>query len=471
MKSKHKKIFIFIIYIVLLLIMFYFHENWRDEVQSYLLCRDMNFLELLKNIHYEGHPFFYYLLLYPFVKMGFGLKIVNVLSLVFMIISAYLILFKSKIKDIYKISIIFSQIFLYEYSIIGRSYSLIVLLVILIALLWEYKKNNAIILGLLIGLLLNTHIFMGGFCFLLFIMFYGYELLINRKNNSKVENRKILIGFIIICLFGIILILQFLPILFHGVSMSINNDFSISNVIYRMFLIIACFRINQISLFLIIFFISLMLYLFMLYKENKKLFVFILLNSFLFSCITIYVYGALLINKALLTVLFIYFICLINYNNKSNFILMVMFLLFIPNIIIDYNNDITRSYSSAEYAYKYIEKNISKDSIITTMYDPQVSTIGGYTKDYKFYDFKSNRYFTYIIWDKKRENKDLDYSYIDNKLNDNTDIYYISIKKDTDEYDKIISSHYNLVELYKEKEKSIISEDYVIYKINSIKEN
>ena len=172
MNSKDKKMLVFGIYLILILCMFCFHENWRDEVQAYLLCRHMNFLELLKNVHYEGHPFFYYIILYPFVKMGFGLKIVNIISLVLISLSAYLIIYKTKLKDIYKISIVFSYPFLYEYSIVGRSYALIVLLITLLAILWEHKKDNAILIGLLIGLLLNTHIFMGEFCLLLFIVFY-----------------------------------------------------------------------------------------------------------------------------------------------------------------------------------------------------------------------------------------------------------------------------------------------------------
>ena len=471
MKYKHKQIFIFILYIIILLCMFYFHENWRDEVQSYLLCRDMNFIELFKNVHNEGHPFFYYLLLYPFVKMGFGLKIVNVISFILMVISAYLIIFKSKIKDIYKISIIFSLIFLYDYSIIGRSYSLVTLLVILIALLWENKKNNAIILGLLIGLLLNTHIFMGGFCFLLFLMFYGYELLFNRKNNTKKENINIFIGFIIICLFGVILLIQFLPVILHGVGMDINKNFTISNIIVRMFVSVACFQFTKFLIIPGIFFISLLLFLLLLFKENKKLLLFLILNTFLFACISTYIYKSLMFNKALLSILFIYFICLINYQKKSNFILFIIFILFIPNTIIDYNNDITKSYSSAEYAYNYINKNISKDSIITTMYDAYTSSIVGYSKDYKYYDFKTNKYFSYVVWNKDRYNVNIDFKYIDKQLNNNKEIYYIGLIYDKYKYDDIIKEHYDLDELYRDRKDSIVNEDYIIYKIKSIKEN
>lgn len=471
MKSKYKKIIIFLLYIILIIVISCFHENWRDEVQSYLLCRDMNFLELFKNVHYEGHPFFYYLLLYPFVKMGFGIKIVNVLSLVYMIISSYLIIFKSKIKTIYKICIIFSIVFLYDYTIIGRSYSLVVLLVVLIALLWENKKNNAIILGLLIGLLINTHIFMEGFCLLLFVGFYVYELIINRKNNSKEENKKILIGFIIICIFGLILLIQFIPVLLHGISMSINKNFTLINIICRMFAIVLCPFINKYYLLSFLFLICILIFLILLYDENKRLFIFYLLNVFLLSVLSTYVLKKLSMNKALLYVLFIYFICLVNYNKKSNFILIVMFILFIPNVLYFYYYEIKMPYSSAKYAYNYIEKNISKDSIIITMNDPQTSNLAGYNKDYKYYDLKSNRYFTYIVWDEKRENLDIDFKYINKKLSNYKNIYYISLKEDEYNFDKIMREHYNLEELYRDKKSSITQEDYIIYKIQSIKEN
>ena len=471
MNSKDKKMLVFGIYLILILCMFCFHENWRDEVQAYLLCRDMNFLELLKNIHYEGHPFFYYIILYPFVKMGFSLKIVNIISLIFITLSAYLIIYKTKLKDIYKISIVFSYPFLYEYSIVGRSYALIVLLITLLAILWEHKKDNAILIGLLIGLLINTHIFMGGFCLLLFIVFYIYQLLFNRKNNTKKENINILIGFIIICIFGILLILQFLPVVFHGISMSTNTNFGLSNIFRNFFIMFGCFRLNKYFIFMLIFLLCMISFVVMIYKENKRLLILLLLSQLLFTCISSYVFEALLSHNALLTILFVYFICIINYGKKSNFILLVFFIFFIPNVLISCFDEITLSYSAAESAYNYMKKNISKDSIITTVYDAHVSTIMGYSKDYKFYDYKANRYYTYVVWDEKRENKKFNYEYIDKELNNNKDIYYIGILNNIYEYDKKIKKHYKLEKIYKTEEETIYNENYVIYKIKSIKEN
>ena len=63
MKSNIKKwveenkshITIFLIYEVISFCLIFFHEAWRDEAQSWLLVRDLNFVELISQMKYEGH--------------------------------------------------------------------------------------------------------------------------------------------------------------------------------------------------------------------------------------------------------------------------------------------------------------------------------------------------------------------------------------------------------------------------------
>ena len=128
MRKKILFTIIFLAFLAGLIIMSFYHENWRDEAQAFLLCRDMNFFDFFKNIHYEGHPIFYYLFLFPLVKLGFGPKSVNILSFVFMSIAVYLIIFKTDLKSWKKIVLILNYPVLYEFSVIGRSYSLVFLL-------------------------------------------------------------------------------------------------------------------------------------------------------------------------------------------------------------------------------------------------------------------------------------------------------------------------------------------------------
>ena len=47
------------------------HEHWADEAQAWLLARDLNPLELFRQMKYEGHPFLWNLILMPFAKLGF----------------------------------------------------------------------------------------------------------------------------------------------------------------------------------------------------------------------------------------------------------------------------------------------------------------------------------------------------------------------------------------------------------------
>ena len=62
---------IFTIYLTFTFIVMINHEAWSDEAQAWLLVRDLDFFSLLKQLAIEGHPSLWYLILFPFVKLGF----------------------------------------------------------------------------------------------------------------------------------------------------------------------------------------------------------------------------------------------------------------------------------------------------------------------------------------------------------------------------------------------------------------
>lgn len=468
-KTKAINYTIFVFFVLVTLVLFFHHENWRDEVQAYLLCRDMNFFELLKNVHYEGHPFVYYLILYPFVKMGVGMKIVNIVSLIFIYISAWLILFKTDLKSYNKIFILFSYPFIYEYSIIGRSYSLVVLLIVLIGVLYKDRRDNAIIIGVLCGLLLNTHLLVSGFVLSVFIFFYLSELLFNRRNNSLEENKKILIGFIIICIFGCLLVLQFLPILFNGVAMSTNKGFSISTVIKNFYLILNCFILkNSVAIFMIL--LLLIGYFILLFKESKSAFFSLIFNLFYYSVFCSYVWGEVSRHLVYLLLVYIFFYSIINCR-KTNYILLVIFLFNVSNSLKILEFDYKYDFSLALDTYKFISKEIDKDDLIVTVDDAITETILGYDDNYRFYDLKSNRYYTYIIWNQKRENKKIDYSYLDKEISKGRKTYFILAYNDyicgfNSFVFNQISDRYKTIEVYNNASKvTALDEKYVLYEL------
>lgn len=456
--KKKINISLFLLFVLLTSFLFLHHENWRDEIQAFLLIRDMDIISFVKNISYEGHPFFYYLILYPFIILGFDLKIVNILTLLFMYISVYLILFKTNMKYLYKVLFIFSYPFLFQFSIIGRSYSLIVLLVVLISILYKDKNKNIILISILIGLLLNTHLLCSGFCFIIFVLYF-YKEFIKNKNFNKSN----IIGFSIISLFGVLFILQFMPRFFINDGMSFNNSFSFIYIISNIFNL---FMYGEINIFGFIFILFNICFIIFNFKDNKELFIIyifsILVNSIIISII-LKSCGDYFGMVCFIYLLFVF----INgkFNNKFiDFIVFFMIIYYLFNVFYSFKLDYKYNYSSSLETSNYISNNISSDKVFYCFYDASVSPLSGYLEDYKF---RSVIYgdFSYIVWNKDRES---------NKFNlDNINVgdYYIYINYERDycTYDDLIinelNKRFDLIEVFTSEYSINIDESYKIFEL------
>lgn len=82
------------IYIIIVLVIAINHECYEDEAQSWLIARDLNFIEIIQQMKYEGHSFLWYFIIAPFAKLGFPVGMQNYISCCFAIITVYLILKK-----------------------------------------------------------------------------------------------------------------------------------------------------------------------------------------------------------------------------------------------------------------------------------------------------------------------------------------------------------------------------------------
>ena len=65
-KENHVLILIFIIYLLGVIFVDTHHEPWFDEAQAWLIARDNSFLEIIKVLHSEGHPFNWYYIVKTF---------------------------------------------------------------------------------------------------------------------------------------------------------------------------------------------------------------------------------------------------------------------------------------------------------------------------------------------------------------------------------------------------------------------
>lgn len=134
------------------------HEPWADEIQPWLLARDMDFPSLMWMIfnNYDRHPGVWYLVLFPFARAGLPVISMAVLNWLFAVTASAVFFFRAPFSRIVRYAFIFGYFMFYEYPVIARHYALTILLIFLIAWIYEKRHEKPILYGALILLLFNT---------------------------------------------------------------------------------------------------------------------------------------------------------------------------------------------------------------------------------------------------------------------------------------------------------------------------
>lgn len=200
---------IFAIYSALTLLAALNHEMWLDEAQAWVILRDCPLSELPYRLNVEGHPPLWYLVLYPFVKLGFPVDYASLISWFFMAAGALILLFKVELPLSLRVAILASSGFLYFNSVMLRVYCLIPPLLFLILWIYPKRRQHPVLYGLIIALLANTHLFISGIVGMLGI-FMIYELFSQWKSSSSKENIGKLVG---LCIAGIGVLVLVIPLI------------------------------------------------------------------------------------------------------------------------------------------------------------------------------------------------------------------------------------------------------------------
>ncbi|WP_420150871.1 hypothetical protein [Spirosoma sp.] len=151
---------LFITYGIAISFLVWHHEMWRDELQAWGIAASSSTLtELFQNTRYEGHPMLWFLMLWPLAKITNNPVAVQVLHTGLVLITAYLIIFRSPFSILEKVLILFSYFFLYEYGAIARNYQVGTLLICLICVLWKDRRKNLVKISILIFLLMQANAF------------------------------------------------------------------------------------------------------------------------------------------------------------------------------------------------------------------------------------------------------------------------------------------------------------------------
>lgn len=411
MNKKTSNIIIVIAYAIITLLCILNHELTTDEIQVWQLCKNLNLNELIRQLHNEGHPGFFYIITMPFAKIFTDIIYMQIICWLTTIGGVYILLEYAPFRWYSKLSIILSAGFLYYLPVVARSYSIIPLLVFLSAILYERRKRNPILYGVILMLLANTHIIMLGFVGMLFLMFLMD--IIREKLYTKKEN--IIAGIIIFA--GIIIVVMqlydtttsnnFVHYKFDNIAGNIQtvvlkffiNSYKYSNIVKdeeRIYIwdivTILVMVINFILLFKD------------LYKKDKKIYYSILLGILFQIMVYILTYPYLMyVNRIFCAYTIIIFGCwVVKQSKELNIMLSIMFMLTINNGIQSYIEDIKENKQSEKEAANFIRKNIERNSIILTDNEQHSIRLVYYLKgEYKVISVIRDKELKYIIWDEK----------------------------------------------------------------------
>ena len=421
-------------YAALTLVWVFHHEIWADEVNVWLILKNLSFTQAVMQITVEGHPFFFYLICLPFVKMGFSMFSVQMICHLACSTAVFLLFRFSPFPFILKVIVALGAGLFYFFPVMARSYSVLPLLLFSIASLYpkilekEVPIRYLALYVLLIAFTANTHVVMYAFALCMSVNFI-YERIRLNSVIKNMENSKIVHFFknfknlrkeekiIIPCLIAGLLP----PVFTVCLAMKANASFShslpgFSNAIATLRKIIVnfydflspdlalktnCPHILSIFVSLAIIVVLTMIIFFMKKKSSKLMYASIF--SILFQ-IAIYVvsYSAYIFPNRILIIplILLFFSWIASYENREEnssgkhliVSLAILFLISIPGGLYAIGRDYRDNFSSAREMADYIMQNIpDKPNVLVFTTESAVSLgIAYHLGKRPLYDYRGN---------------------------------------------------------------------------------
>jgi hypothetical protein len=155
-KEHWKNLLLVLPFLVLFFIQLAHHQMWRDELHAWGIERASPTLAaLFHNLHYEGHPTFWYLLLWPAARWTaspIALKFVEavIAAAIYLVIGLW-----SPFSRLEKALLLLSYFISFEYTVISRAYSLFLLVALLYVHVRTRRPSSPIPAAILLGILAN----------------------------------------------------------------------------------------------------------------------------------------------------------------------------------------------------------------------------------------------------------------------------------------------------------------------------
>ncbi len=411
---------ILLLYSSIMIYSIFYHEFWRDEFQAWNIARDLSFIDIIKQMQWEGHPCLWHIILMPFAKLGFPPITMGFVSFGFMLATAAIILFKSPFHLPVKIAIVFSSPFLYFFSVNSRVYAIIPFLLSLLCLTYSKRLERPCLYAFILALLVNSHIIMSIFVGIMSLLFFIETICSKRHDFNK---KKYIVPILIILAGVLVCYLQISHSLWNNsIVTGIMDDSgyysenSFQNFLYTLlygfmnevnsFIGVYIMEFSKLYIILGVFFLILLVGLIFSFKYTLIVFV-----SYLFLfCVHTFIWFSLP-PRTLMILFYIMFAAWILYHDycekgKTSFrvfyvwevILVIFCFISIPYGYKTLKYDIENPVSGALDTSLYIEENLESASFICPV-DYVATSVTGYIHRNIFWSNIRYDNFTFVPWD------------------------------------------------------------------------
>ena len=229
--SLRDRLILFVCWLALVAWLCSTHVFWRDEVRAFSLALSgSNYVEMLRNVHGEGHPALWYLILRGSHDVFPYRELLPIAGAVIGIAAMAILTFLSPFRTLVIALILFSLYGAFEYVVSARNYGISALVMFGLAAVYRQVRNDWRF-GLILALLCNTNV---PSCFLAaaFLLFRFVEMLTDESRPAR-RNWLIFGGNVLIASLGAYLCFRTVYPTFNDEAVSSNfHDLSAGRILW-----------------------------------------------------------------------------------------------------------------------------------------------------------------------------------------------------------------------------------------------
>ena len=184
--ERQVRLLLFAVWLVLVGWFLAGHVFWRDEVRAFSLALSgSNILDMLGNVHGEGHPALWYLILRGAHELFPYREVLPIAGAVLGIAAMAVFTFCSPFRIPIVALVLFSLYGAFDYVAVARNYGIAALVMFGLAALYD-RVRNSLWLGFMLAVLCNTNV-PGCFLAAAFLLFRFVEMLADGSAPTKRE--------------------------------------------------------------------------------------------------------------------------------------------------------------------------------------------------------------------------------------------------------------------------------------------